>query len=217
MEQREYTRRNPEKKKAGDKRYYETHQEQIKAYRHLRHVADAKKVSDAKYRIANREKLRQYFKELYAQKRDERIAAASAYASKNKEKIQEYAKKYRKRNKKAIDSVRQEWKKANIGRVKEYQSKNRALRRGIAGSYSWDQWVKLVVLHDEKCACCRKKKPLTVDHIIPLTWPGASNWITNIQPLCKSCNTSKNNHRDTDYRSDYVRAWALHEMEGVPA
>ena len=56
------------------------------------------------------------------------------------------------------------------------------------------------MLESNKCLCCKEKKKLTVDHVIPVDWGGTSN-IENIQPLCQPCNSSKGNRRDTDYRS----------------
>ena len=63
---------------------------------------------------------------------------------------------------------------------------------------------------DGHCAKCKVKlSPGTfhVDHVKPGIRRGEDH-ITNYQPLCRSCNTSKGEIGDIDYRSDEVR-WLL--------
>ncbi len=49
-----------------------------------------------------------------------------------------------------------------------------------------------------KCLCCGSKNNLTIDHISPINF-GGENKLSNLQTLCKSCNSRKS---DTykDYR-----------------
>jgi len=64
--------------------------------------------------------------------------------------------------------------------------------------YTPEEWQALCDRHDNRCARCGSDEPLTVDHIIPVSKGGLNN-IENIQPLCRSCNSSKGVD-DTDYR-----------------
>jgi 5-methylcytosine-specific restriction endonuclease McrA len=48
--------------------------------------------------------------------------------------------------------------------------------------------------------CCDKKRKLTADHIVPVSKGGTSN-ISNIQPLCGPCNSSKG-AKTVDYRRE---------------
>lgn len=66
---------------------------------------------------------------------------------------------------------------------------------GAEGTHNQIEWETLKALYGYICPCCGKKEPeiyLTEDHIIPLSM-GGSNWISNIQPLCVSCNSKKHN------------------------
>ena len=77
-------------------------------------------------------------------------------------------------------------------------------RRAMAiGEFSVEQWDALVdfYYHEGKCIACGEKKSPTIDHVVPIVM-GGSNYIYNIQPLCITCNVSKNGRRSTDYRFD---------------
>lgn len=67
---------------------------------------------------------------------------------------------------------------------------NRKNRRQI--SYYKETLNKLLHKYKFKCCECGCKDNLTIDHIIPVS-NGGSDEITNLQILCKSCNSKKGN------------------------
>ena len=67
-----------------------------------------------------------------------------------------------------------------------------AREKGAIGHHTLKQWQELKIKYNNKCAMCGLEKTLTKDHIIPLSKGGTNN-IENIQPLCRNCNSKKNN------------------------
>lgn len=75
----------------------------------------------------------------------------------------------------------------------EAARKRRVLKAGAEGHHSRQDWRELKKAYNYTCAFCHKREPeikLTEDHIIPLS-KGGSDFIENIQPLCRSCNSGK--------------------------
>ncbi len=82
------------------------------------------------------------------------------------------------------------WKKKNPERMAHLKARRYARERGAKGSHTLAEWKELKLKHNFLCAICGEKKPLTKDHIIPLS-EGGTDYISNIQPLCRNCNSKK--------------------------
>lgn len=65
-------------------------------------------------------------------------------------------------------------------------------------SYTRLEWEQLCARYNHRCLCCGEQKPLTADHVMPLS-RGGSNTIDNLQPLCLLCNDRKHT-KTIDYR-----------------
>ena len=65
-------------------------------------------------------------------------------------------------------------------------------RRSIykVGSVSRGQWEEIKRAHGYRCAYCKNKRKLTMDHKVPIS-RGGQHSVVNIAPACGSCNSSK--------------------------
>ena len=78
----------------------------------------------------------------------------------------------------------------NIAHLK---ARRYAREKGATGKHTLREWQELKEESGGHCVFCWTIKPLTKDHIIPLS-EGGTDYIDNIQPLCRNCNSRKWKH-----------------------
>jgi 5-methylcytosine-specific restriction endonuclease McrA len=163
--------KNRSKAKGYIAKWFELHKEQEKE--RLR-----------KYKLENKEKVRE---------------SARKYTSENSEKINKYGREYYKKNRDAKLEKCRIYRSNNPDKNLEYSRNRRARKMKNCGSITSKEWEDLRNKYGNRCLCCgRSGIELTLDHVLPLSM-GGEHSINNAQPLCRSCNSSKND-KHIDYR-----------------
>lgn len=132
-------------------------------------------------------------------------AQESEWYQRNKQRVIQRSRKWAKENPQRRKEIALNWEKRHAGQCNAYNSKwkrehpevgrasvatRRARLAQSGGKFSGQEWLDLKRKHKHLCLCCGKRKLLQADHIIPVIKGGTSN-ISNIQPLCKTCNLKK--------------------------
>lgn len=133
----------------------------------------------------------------YAANPDAANARRKRWTEKNAEYVAERGRAYRASN--------EDWHIQSRARVKAWRIANpdayiaqlhlrRSRKLGAEGSYVAEDVQRMLQVQNGLCnGCfCDISTKYTVDHMNPLS-RGGSNWPINLQLLCKTCNSSKNN------------------------
>jgi 5-methylcytosine-specific restriction endonuclease McrA len=83
---------------------------------------------------------------------------------------------------------------------KAADARRRSRKLDAGGSYTYAEWLRLVVVCGGRCAYCGKRAVLHADHRLPLA-RGGSNVIENILPACARCNLRKAKMTDAEFRA----------------
>jgi 5-methylcytosine-specific restriction endonuclease McrA len=125
----------------------------------------------------------------YRAANSDRMAATSkAWALANPDRVAAKTQRWRERYPEKV----QQWRKENPEASRAIKQRRRAREREAEGSFTADELKALIKKQAGKCIYCSVAlgKGYHADHIIPLM-RGGSNWISNIQLLCRSCNSKK--------------------------
>jgi len=128
------------------------------------------------------------------------LAQQRVYSAANAERRREYHARWRENKKEAqVERVRQ-WRLDNPERAKEHDRATSHRRRCAIGIFTATDIARIRRLQRDRCAYCRRplKGGGEVDHIEALS-KGGTNWPSNLQLACKSCNCSKRTRDAADF------------------
>lgn len=189
-----------------DKHRRENNREKIREYNHQWRKANPD--YGRCYREVNREELKELDRQWRKANPEKVHAKARRYREANSEKIRERHRQwreanpdkiqhYREANPDKIKAGRRRWKKANPEKVRlinrRAEAKRRAIKRNNGGSFTAEEFTARCEQYNWQCVYCGCKLDIStveVDHVIPISH-GGNNYISNIVPACKSCNSAK--------------------------
>lgn len=129
---------------------------------------------------------------------------------KNPQKRRDIEKNYRKNNKDKMATwpcmsrevrIKAERKYVNTHReiIRAKVARYRISRKNVEGSHTLEEWAQKCKEYNYKCAYCGKiPKIISRDHVIPIS-KGGTDYISNLIPACRSCNSKKRNRTYQEY------------------
>ena len=168
--------KDPAKRKAYQKEYRAANKD--KTYKEHR----------KKWRAENKDKLAANTKRYVAKNKEKVEAYRKDYYAKNKENFSAHNKEYRAANKEAAAEYNKNYAKKNKDKYAVYKSRRRAKKKGNGIFIVSEKFMKN--LYNSPCVSCGASEAIEADHIIPIV-KGGRHSEGNLQPLCKSCNSTK--------------------------
>jgi hypothetical protein len=168
------------------------------AYAYRQKHPDKVRAQKQRWIDENRDKKNIRAREWYVANREKERVRSRKYHAVNREKERVRSRKYRIENpeKRRISNCK--WEAKNPDKIRAKGARRRTRKTNAGGSFTDSEWQELCEKYDNCCLCCGEAKPLEPDHIVSVSKGGHSN-ISNIQPLCRSCNASKGT-KTIDYR-----------------
>lgn len=148
------------------------------------------------YSMSHREEQKARNEKWKSLHREEKLAYDRKYNEAHKDEAQEY----RNRTKEQKKQYNKRYIQEHPEKISAKTQKRRARERSADGFFTEEEWKAVCVKYNYTCLRCGKTGKMTPDHVVPLS-KGGTSFIDNIQPLCRSCNSSKGDKIE-DYRKD---------------
>lgn len=127
-------------------------------------------------------------KEVYLKNKDKILARANDYYhNMTPEQREEHNRKRRERH------ARQPEVRNKIERIRDHQKRAK-------DKFSKSIWEMVCQKYSNSCVYCGTKDNITIEHRLPVSL-GGNNSFHNLAPACLSCNSSKRNKTESDYRA----------------
>lgn len=216
--EKEYRDSTKELRAVASNKYYETNKETIAERQKLYAQQNKEKIgarTQAWYE-SNKEEILRKGREDYQNNKEQIQARHRAYNLVNADKLKETAFLYRLAHKEAAQRRSKEWSENNKSRVKEishnWYIKNKrkchlkvvnrnAVKAALPGAFDTTHVEALFKRQLGLCVFCGE--PLSeyfeIDHIIPVSRDGSSNYPHNLQLTCRPCNRAKGDKLDSEF------------------
>lgn len=189
-----YSDESRKNKAAYDRAYRKKKKPEIVEFKrqwHIRNKETSNARNSANY-YANKEARRAKAKEYYQRTKPARQAAAKAYYATSGPKIKAAVRDYRLANSESVKASKKAWAKTPTGKLSDLNKlhKRRAAKKATERPVTTCELASIRNAAKGRCHYCRQLKPLTFDHVIPLS-KGGSHSAGNLVMACGSCNSSK--------------------------
>ena len=168
-----------------------THKEYIRRFKNS-------KEQNKNYYNTHKEKYYQYYLDHKKEIKERKIKYHQTPKFKELNKIKSI--EYRNKNKEKVTFGKDLWRKSERGKIRLawLQHRRRIKKRNVIELFSKYEWLEKCLKTRGVCPGCNKQvrvEKLTMDHIYPISKakPGRIYTIHDVQPLCVSCNSRKNN------------------------
>ena len=184
-------------KKEYARQYYINNREKIlaRSNKYLFEHREEGRLRSAQWKKDNPTRKRKLDADYYAAHKQESARARKNYYAAHKEKEQSRKKLWYLNNKERHQLNCRINRTLNLSNYRRIARAYRARRVNAIGSHTDIEWENVKKRFGYVCVGCgvsEKIKILTRDHITPLS-KGGTDFISNIQPLCRNCNSRKCN------------------------